>query len=227
MTGGDFTRRILILFLCGLCLIPADAADTRPCVAVTFEGGPSGATESLLQALALRGIQATFLPEGRCLEAHPQMGQTIAEAGHELGLRSFSGTSMEGMSRKSMAREILDSQARLPRQCRPLWFRPPGGYCSDALLQVARARQLAVLTWSADPSLWRGPLNRRTVLQNIHDGDVLLLRDDSALSVRKALTLLDILQKEGFRLVTASQLATLRRIPPKAGQCYASFPSAK
>ena len=58
------------------------------------------------------------------------------------------------MSRRTVASEIMDTQALLPEGCEPVFLRPPGGCCSDAVRQVAEARQLAILSWSVDPRDW-------------------------------------------------------------------------
>ena len=56
------------------------------------------------------------------------------------------------------------------------------------------------------------------------DGDVILLHDMSDSSVTAALHIIDQLSAQGYRFVTASQLAALRGCVPKAGKTYHSFP---
>ena len=115
----------------------------------------------------------------------------------------------------------------LPEECSPVFLRPPGGCCSDAVVQVAQARNLAILSWSVDPRDWATTDTisiERTVMNTIRDGDIVLLHDMSASSVQAALDIIDSLQKDGFRFVTASELAKLRGVKIQPGETYKCFP---
>lgn len=222
-------RRILALFLsfCFLVL-PVNAAEETKYVALTFDDGPSGKyTRQLLDGLYERGVKATFLLCGYRMKDYPDITQRIFDEGHEIGYHSFSHKNMKEMSRRDVAAEIIDSQNLLPEDCEPVFLRPPGGCCSDAVRQVAEVRQLAILGWSVDPRDWATSDTyaiERAVLKNIKDGDIVLLHDMSSSSVQATLDIVDTLLKENFELVTVSELAKLRNAKLKPGQTYTSFP---
>jgi len=134
---------------------------------------------------------------------------------------------MRAMSRREIAGEIMESQALLPEDCDPVFLRPPGGCCSDAVRQVAEARQLAILSWSVDPRDWAtsdAMAVERAVLGNIQDGDIVLLHDMTSSSVRAALDIIDALLEKDYKIVTVSELARIRNAKLKPGQSYTSFP---
>ena len=134
---------------------------------------------------------------------------------------------MQQLSRREIAQELMDTQTLLPENCRVRFLRPPGGCCSDAVRQVAEARNLAVLNWSVDPRDWavQDPAAiEQAVLKNVSDGDVILLHDMSDSSVTAALHIIDQLAAQGYGFVTASELAALRGCIPKAGKTYTHFP---
>jgi len=88
-------------------------------------------------------------------------------------------------------------------------------------------RQLALLSWSVDPRDWATTSvgNIETaVLNKVQDGDIILLHDMTTSSVQAALDIVDVLQQQGYRFVTVSQLARLRKAPIRPGQIYARFP---
>ena len=60
-------------------------------------------------------------------------------------------------------------------------------------------------------------------MDQVRDGDVILLHDMSDSSVDAALSIVDDLQARGFRFVTASQLAASRGVTPKPGAVYCRF----
>lgn len=221
-------RRILALLLC-VCFLPfpVRAADQKY-VALTFDDGPSGKyTRQLLDGLYDRGVQATFFLCGYRMKEYPDIAQRIFEEGHEIGLHGYSHESMKAMSRRAIAQELLDTQSLLPEGSAPVFLRPPGGCCSDAVLQVAKARNLSILSWSVDPRDWATKDTlaiEKTVLKNVQDGDIVLLHDMTVSSVRAALDIVDALLEEDFQIVTASELARLRGKRPKPGQAYTRFP---
>ena len=225
-------RRILAgMLLLGILVLPARAAGGDRYVALTFDDGPSGRyTEKLLDGLALRGAKCTFLLCGYRIEQYPEITQRIYAEGHEIGFHGFSHDSMRNMSRRNIGQELIDSQALLPEDCEPVFFRPPGGFVTDGVRQVAQARQLAILSWSVDPKDWAtgntGAIET-AVLTKVKDGDVILLHDMSMSSVRATLDIVDVLQQQGFRFVTVSEMARLRRTPIRPGEIYQSFPVKK
>ena len=222
-------RRLLaILLSASLVILPVQAAQEKKYVALTFDDGPSGKyTQTLLDGLYDRGIHATFLLCGYRMQEYPEITQRIFSEGHEIGYHGFSHDNMKAMSRRQIAAEIMDSQNLLPEDCDPVFLRPPGGCCSDAVRQVAEARQLAILSWSVDPRDWATRSTaaiEKAVLGNIQDGDIVLLHDMTNSSVQAALDIIDTLLEEDFRIVTVSELAKIRNVKLKPGQVYTSFP---
>ena len=221
-------RRMFALFLSLFFLpLPARAAESKY-VALTFDDGPSGKyTRALLDGLYERGVKATFLLCGYRMKDYPDITQRIFDEGHEIGFHGYSHDNMQKMSRRDIAGELMESQALLPEGCKPVFLRPPGGCCSDAVRQVAEARNLAILSWSVDPRDWASrdaAAVERSVLGQIQDGDIVLLHDMRSSSVRASLDIVDSLMEEGFEFVTVSQLAKLRNTKLKPGQAYRNFP---
>ena len=222
-------RRIFLCLIClSLVLLPARGAEDVKYVALTFDDGPSGRfTRQLLKGLEARDVQATFLLCGYRMEQYPELVTQIYEAGHEIGCHGYSHSNMRPMSRRDIAGEIEKMQRLLPEGCAMAFLRPPGGCCSDNVRQVAKARGLAILSWSVDPRDWATHDSRavaQTVVERVKDGDVILLHDMTASSVQAALDIVDNLKGRGFRFVTASRLAVLRGRTLIPGKTYTSFP---
>lgn len=222
-------RRFFAVFLCVLLLCPtARAEETEKYVALTFDDGPAGRfTRRLLEGLEERDAKATFLVCGYRLKQYPELARQLMEAGHELGLHGYSHANMQSMSRRDIAKELMDTEALLPEGCRVAFLRPPGGCCSDAVLQVAEARNYAILNWSVDPRDWAtqdAAAINAAVVGKVQDGDVVLLHDMTDSSVDAALEIVDQLQKDGFTFVTVSELAKIRDVKINPGQVYEKFP---
>lgn len=222
-------RRLLSILLC-LCLLPlpAKAAPDTKYVALTFDDGPSGKyTRKLLEGLYDRDVKATFFLCGYRVQQYPDIAQQIYDEGHEIGYHGFSHSSMKNLSRREICAEIVDTQALLPEDCDPVFFRPPGGFTTDGVQQVAEARWLAILSWSVDPKDWAtrdAASIGRAVMKNVKDGDIILLHDMTMSSVQAALDIVDVLSGQGYEFVTVSQLAKKRNVRIRPGKIYASFP---
>lgn len=218
----------LCLLVLSMLILPARGAEKPKLVALTFDDGPSGIfTQKLLDGLQERNAKATFLLCGYRIVQYPEVAQRIFDEGHEIGYHGYSHDSMKNMSRLSIAQELIDTQALLPEDCEPVFLRPPGGFITDGVRQVAEARQLAILSWSVDPKDWATNETaniEQAVLGTVQDGDVILLHDMTMSSVRAALGIVDELQKRGFRFVTASELARQREMRIRPGKTYYKFP---
>lgn len=221
-------KRLLALFLClALLSVPARAEEKEKLVALTFDDGPSGRfTQKLLDGLAERGAQATFLLCGYRMAQYPQLTERIFREGHEIGLHGFSHKPMQTMSLGDIQKELQQSLALVPEGCPVAFLRPPGGLYSSNVLTATRELGLSALHWSVDPKDWAThdvQAVEAQVLDRVRDGDVILLHDMSDSSVEAALTIVDQLQAQGYRFVTASQLALARGIRLTPGKKYARF----
>ena len=220
-------RRMVFFLLIPLLVLRVHAAETKY-VALTFDDGPSGRfTERLLDGLYDRGARGTFLLCGYRIQQYPELTQRIADEGHEIGIHGYSHKTMKNMSRRSIAQEIMDTEDLLPEGCRVRFLRPPGGFLSDPVVEVARARGLPILKWSVDPRDWATgdtAAIETAVLARIKDGDIVLLHDMSDSSVDAALAIVDRLQEQDFEFVTVSELVYLRQAKLVPGKEYTAFP---
>lgn len=221
-------RRILAILMSICLLCPAVKADSQTkYVALTFDDGPSGRfTRRLLDGLEQRQVPATFFLCGYRIKDYPQLTQRIFEEGHEICLHGYSHNNMGQMTAREVTGEIEATQALLPEGCRPVFLRPPGGICADAVLQAAREADLSLLLWSVDPKDWKvldAPTVTAAVIDRVKSGDVILLHDMTDSSVDAALAIIDRLQAQGFTFVTVSQLASLQGYDLKPGQVYEQF----
>lgn len=221
-------RRFLVLLLCFcLTVLPVQAAGAEKLVAITFDDGPSGRfTRRLLEGLEERGAKATFLLCGYRMEQYPELTEQIFNSGHEIGIHGYSHASMQDMCQNDVSQEIKDTMALLPEGCEVSFLRPPGGLCGKQIQTAAETFGLSILHWSVDPKDWciHDPqVIEKEVLSHVADGDVILLHDMSDSSVDAALVIVDELQDQGFRCVTASELAQARNVTLVPGEKYARF----
>lgn len=222
-------RRIFLFFLC-LCLIPlpVQARESGKYVVLSFDDGPSGRfTRRLLDGLAQRDVKATFLLCGYRLKDYPAEARHIADEGHEIGIHGYSHDPLCTMAPADILDEIRRTAALLPEGTTVTFLRPPGGACADVLYAAARQEGLAVLNWSLDTRDWADKdavVITARVLNNVKDGDVILMHDMYDSTVDAAFAIIDALTDRGYRFVTASELAKLRGYSICPGRVYCRFP---
>lgn len=221
-------RRIVSIILC-ICILafPVRGAEKKKYIALTFDDGPSGKyTRRLLEGLDEKDVKATFLLCGYRLKDYPREAERIFQAGHEIGLHGYSHDDMGKMTYKQAMEEIEKTAALLPKGCKPVFLRPPGGSRGSALEQATKAAGLAILNWSVDPRDWAthdAQAVETFVTGTVRDGDVILLHDMCDCSVDAALSIIDKLQDQGFCFVTASELAKIKGVTPQPGKVYSRF----
>jgi len=225
--GCGFLKRLLSYFII-ICLLsfPVSAQDEK-LVALTFDDGPSGRyTTRLLDGLRERNVKATFLLCGYRMEQYRELTELIFQEGHEIGLHGYSHKSLEKSCKNCVDEEIEKAIALVPKGCPVTFFRAPGGVCSASVKAAAAQRGLCLLNWSVDPRDWavrNAQAVASMVIENVKDGDVILLHDMSDSSVDASLAIIDKLQADGYRFVTASELAMEKNIQLVPGTLYRRF----
>lgn len=224
-----FLRRFFtMLCLAALLALPVQAEQQTKYVALTFDDGPSGRfTRRLLEGLEEYHAHATFFLCGYRLEDYGELAQDIRHGGHEIGLHGYSHDPMANMSSGTLSRELTGTRALLPEGCVVNVMRPPGGADGGCVAEVAREQNLSIVSWSVDPKDWAdhdADLIYRRLMEQVEDGDVILMHDMSDSSVDAALRLVEELGDQGYQMLTVSQLAMLRLTQLKPGAVYHCFP---
>ncbi|UOQ56758.1 polysaccharide deacetylase family protein [Leucobacter allii] len=179
-----------------------------PCVAVTYDDGPSALTPALLDALAERRAAATFFMLGSAAAAFPDVVSRAAAEGHEIGNHTWNHPALPKLRAAKVREQIDTTSATLTGITgRPVtMFRPPYGEYTGATLRAAR---LPAILWSVDTNDWKGPPPEELVATAVGTpvpGDIVLMHDIHAGTVEAAPAIIDGLHDRGFTLVTVSQL---------------------
>lgn len=158
-------------------------------VALTFDDGPDrAATPLFLDALAERGVRATFFLLGSQVSRSPRLAADIADAGHEIGvhgwrhrylpLRGPAATHADLAS----AKEIIAATAGVD----PWLFRPPYGVLSTAGLAAAGRLHLTPVLWTCWGKEWTAGSTPESVYAtlagDLAGGATVLLHDSDCTS---------------------------------------------
>lgn len=192
-----------------------------PAVAFTFDDGPDPqSTPAIIGILAKHRAKATFFMIGTQAEKYPELVRKVYQEGHEIGNHGYRHS-------YSLYRNVLQAVADIEcaqdliyriTGCRPVVYRPPGGYISEELALALADKGLTVVTWSwvQDTKDWRSPpaeAQAEHILRHIKPGQILIFHD-SARSCQQTVKAVDIcldkLASRGYRFLTVSQLIGLQ-----------------
>ena len=201
---------------------------TKPMVALTFDDGPGKYEDRILAAFRKYGGKGTFFFVGNQAEKYPNVVKRVAEAGHEVANHSYKHENLPKLSQAAATQSLAKTNEilrRLSGQSVSL-VRPPYGATSSSVKAALQNQGQPSILWSIDTLDWKtrnAKSSINIVLQQVKDGDVILMHSIYAQSAEAAEALIPALQERGYQLVTVSELAKARGVSLQAGQNYGSF----
>jgi peptidoglycan/xylan/chitin deacetylase (PgdA/CDA1 family) len=179
-----------------------------PCVALTYDDGPSSRTPRLLDVLAEERATASFFVLGPYAASNRQIVARAYAEGHEIAGHTWTHPDMTTLTDEQIHDEVGRTNSLLQSitGARVTSFRPPYG-AVDA--RVRAAAGLPAILWSVDTRDWAGPSDAALLESAIDDsfpGAIVLFHDTHERSVRLAPDVIAGLRDRGFTLVTVTQL---------------------
>lgn len=197
----------------------------RPMVALTFDDGPGKRTGELLAKLEEYHAHATFFMLGQKVSSYPEEVGKMKEIGCELGNHSYDHANLGKSDAAKVIDEITSTNDKVAAITgeNPTVMRPPYGSISDTLKQNVG---MPMILWNIDTLDWKTRNARATidnVMNNVKDGDVILMHDIHSETIDAALELIPKLQEAGYQLVTVSELAAAKGKALESGGRYSNF----
>jgi len=190
-------------------------------VALTFDDGPTDAdADAVLEALAQRGVVATFYLNGRDIEENPDAMQAIIAGGHEIGNHTWSHRSMTFVTIDTVSDEVesTDAAIRAAGYEGPITFRPPFGNKLLTLPLYLAQHDRITVTWDVSAEDFSGVKQSSSEIVNAtvgltSPGSIILLHPWFGRTSTQQATgeVIDLLQAQGYRFVTVSELIEQQR----------------
>jgi peptidoglycan/xylan/chitin deacetylase (PgdA/CDA1 family) len=192
--------------------LPTHTAEDQPILYLTFDDGPSGYTQQVLDLLSKYGGEGTFFVLGQAAKSKPDLLRAEAAGGNYIGNHTYSHTSLQDISTKEFMAEVEDTRQvildaagdvfTLDRDVR--YLRPPYGATDANTRQYAADLGYAVVLWDIDPQDWRRPgakVIADHIIREAYPGAIVLMHDgggDRSQSVAALETLLQNLSGQGY-----------------------------
>jgi len=186
-------------------------------VALTIDDGPDAATTpEILRILERHGAHATFFIITSRVPGNEELLRHMRAEGHELGNHLVRDEPSLNLPAPEFERQLVESHEVLSCFAAVRWFRPGSGRYDARMLATLEAHRYRCALGSVypfDPQIRWSWFSKRFILSNVRPGSVIILHDWDAKGRRTAKTLsnvLPVLAERGFRVVTLSELESLR-----------------
>lgn len=198
----------------------------KKAIAFTFDDGPNGAkTNKIVSLLEENKAHATFFMVGNRMESGKETILNVLNKGNEIGSHSYSHKNMKRMK----LNDVLDGEKETEKIYNEItnehlkYTRPPYGNITN---KIKNELDTIFVNWSMDTEDW---LHRNKdyvvnyVLEHVKDGDIILMHDLYDSTVEAVEELLPKLYKEGYQVVSISELAKLKGIELEEHNVYRSL----
>ena len=197
----------------------------KPMLALTFDDGPSGHTERLLDIFAQHGGKGTFFVLGNLIDDRAATVKRIAEEGHEVGGHSWNHRQLTKLSTEEIKEQIINTQAKIydVTGVNSQVLRPPYGSYNDEVKSIAAEQGIVIVNWSVDTLDWKykdADYVYRAIMEDAQDGAIILCHDLQKTTVDAMERVIPDLIAQGYQLVTVSELLSCGEEPVSAGNVY-------
>ncbi len=205
-------------------VVPKRVVDTsKPMIALTFDDGPNKKTTiPILDILKEYNGVATFFILGNRVSNNVDILQRMLEEGSEIGNHSYNHKELTKISSEELRAQIMNTQDVVIDSIgnEPKFMRPTYGSYDDNLKSNVG---MPLILWSIDTLDWKSRNSKKVtdhVLENVKDGDIILMHDIYESTAEAVKLLVPELIDRGYQLVTVSELFEARGETLKDGHIY-------
>lgn len=181
---------------------------TMKCIALTYDDGPGHDTAKLLDILKSRQAVATFFVLGSRVAAHAALLKQVINQHSEVANHTWNHPNLTRLDNAALDWQITQTNQAIfaATGTYPKLLRPPEGAFDSRVIGQAG---LPLALWTIDTNDWRdrdADILYQRVVNGARSGTVVLMHDIHAPAIEAAQRIIDELQRQGYVLVTMSEL---------------------
>ncbi len=193
-------------------------------IALTFDDGPSGYTEKLLDGLARYDALATFFLVGSQVEKNPEIVRRAYEEGHLIGNHTYDHLDFYKSSYEEIKASIEKGATVIEKitGLYPVFLRAPYGNVNFIQLKQL---DCFFVHWSSSTYDWLREDEEyiyKRIMKEAKDGAIILMHDTREATVNAVLRAIPELQEQGFELVRVDDILSRNGEKLKMGVPYRS-----
>ena len=195
-------------------------------LAFTFDDGPSYiATNKLLDNLDKYNARVTFFVLGSRVEDYKDTLKRAHDMGNLIGSHTYSHSNLVKLNDYDIINEIKKTNDNIKNITgdNPIYLRPPYGNTNK---NIKKLSNMNTIMWDLDTEDWKYKDKEKIakyIIDNAHDGGIVLLHDLYETSIDGALLAMEELSKEGYAFVTIEEMIKLKNIELDKEKSYYYF----
>lgn len=195
-------------------------------IAFTFDDGPANeSTNYLLDNLDNYDARVTFFVLGSRVSSYKDNLLKAYTTGNEIGSHTYSHLNLYKLNNYDILNEVVKTNESIKEiiGSEPTLIRPPYGNINA---DIKKLTNMYTVLWDIDTEDWKSKDKNKiakNIIDNAHDGAIVLLHDIYNASVEGALIAMEELKKEGYAFVTISEMAELKNIKLDKEKSYFNF----
>ncbi len=195
-------------------------------VAITFDDGPNpNNTPQILEALKQNNAKATFFMLGQNVKQYPETVKSVYDLGNEIGIHTWDHPQLTKLSVENIKKQVSDTSDAIFEITgyRPTIVRPPYGSFNDTVKSTLS--DYSLILWNIDSLDWKSRDENKfvpLVMNDVQDGDIILLHDIHSTTVPGAQKIITQLTEQGYQLVTVSELIEAKGYDTSKAQVFYS-----
>lgn len=199
--------------------------ENKKLIAFTFDDGPSKNTSYLLDELDKRNAKVSFFVVGQMINNNKDTLKKAYEKGHTIGIHSYSHKNFKTLNKNQLLKEINNTNKLVSEITneQPKYLRPPYGSYNKL---TQKETNMPIILWSLDTLDWKKrntELIYQEIINNVKEGDIILLHDLYKESIDATLKAMDYLEKQDYAFVSIDELINIKNINLEPHQVYTSF----
>ena len=152
-----------------------------------IHGYEAGYMEKILEVLKKNNVKACFFITAHYLNTQPDLVKRMIDEGHIVGNHTVNHKSMPEIDNKTIKNEVMDLHEAVYDKFgyEMKYIRPPKGEFSERTIEFTNSLGYRTVMWSLAYDDWdeakqgREDYGRSKVLDNVHNGAVILLHSNS------------------------------------------------
>lgn len=179
-------------------------------VAITFDDGPHATnTYKILDILDANNAKATFFMLGSNVLKNNNVVKSVYDRGNEIGIHTWNHKELTKLSSEQIKNEVdstSDAIFNITGE-RPTLVRPPYGSVNSTVKSVLS--NYTIVLWNIDSLDWKSRDEKKIVplvMNDIKDGDIILLHDIHSTTIPAVEKIVKQLKEQDYELVTVSDM---------------------
>lgn len=178
-----------------------------PYIYLTFDCGYEGGyTEKILDVLKEKNVKATFFITAHYLNTAENIVKRMIEEGHIVGNHTVNHKCLPDLKDEEVENEIMNLHKAVFDKFgyEMVYFRPPKGEFSGRVINLSKKLGYTTVMWSSAYDDWdnskqnREEYGKKKILDNLHNGCVLLLHATSKDNMNILGDVIDSARKMGY-----------------------------